>query len=92
MIGRVSAALLALAAAAPAEAQGDGAALTAARFRSECLYCHARAAPEGLAPEIMAGLRPVAGLRPRDAMPGLFCRRRCTRCGSPDGGAAGAAR
>ncbi|NMN07260.1 MULTISPECIES: hypothetical protein [unclassified Novosphingobium] len=46
--------------------------------------CHNRAAPEGIAPEIMAGLYPEPGKAPREMMPGLVCWRRCTACRLPD--------
>jgi mono/diheme cytochrome c family protein len=81
--GRVVAALaLTIAVIAPsaAAAQEDHSHLTRASFRRNCLMCHGRAAPEGVSPEILAGLHPVPGLRPRDAMPNLTCWRRCTTC------------
>jgi len=72
--------LLAIVAAVPAAAQEDHSTLTPESYRRNCLMCHSRAAPEGVSPEILAGLHPVAGLKPRDAMPTLTCWRRCERC------------
>ncbi len=74
------------AAPAPSTAQvaEDHSGLTRERFRRICLMCHNRAAPEGIAPEIMAGLYPEPGKAPRDMMPGLVCWRRCTACRVPD--------
>jgi hypothetical protein len=68
----------------PAVAQEDHSGLTRASFRRNCLLCHAEAAPEGISPEIMAGLTPVPGLKPRDAMPGVVCLRRCDACKIPE--------
>ena len=68
----------------PAIAQEDHSGLTRASFRRNCLLCHHSAAPEGVSPEIMAGLNPVPGLKPRDAMPGVVCQRRCDACKIPD--------
>ena len=68
----------------PAIAQEDHSGLTRASFRRNCLLCHHSAAPEGVSPEIMAGLNPVPGLKPRDAMPGVVCQRRCEACKIPD--------
>lgn len=68
----------------PAAAQEDHSGLTRAKFRHNCLMCHNRAAPEGVAPEILEGLRFVPGLKPRDAMPNLVCWRRCERCWPPE--------
>jgi len=68
----------------PASAQEDHSGLTRASFRRNCLLCHAYAAPEGVSPEILAGLTPVPGLKPRDAMPGISCLRRCEACKIPD--------
>jgi hypothetical protein len=62
----------------------DHSGLTRERFRRNCLMCHNRAAPEGIAPEIMAGLYPEPGKAPREMMPGLVCWRRCTACRLPD--------
>jgi hypothetical protein len=74
---------------APAVAQEDHSGLTRASFRRNCLLCHHSAAPEGISPEIMAGLTPVPGLKPRDAMPGVVCQRRCEACKIPDPPATG---
>ena len=63
-----------------AAAQEDHSGLTRASFRRNCLLCHHSAAPEGVSPDIMAGLTPVPGLKPRDAMPGVVCQRRCDPC------------
>jgi len=81
-----SALLLALLAAWPGtvRAQEDHSGLTRESFRRNCLLCHASAAPEGVSPEILAGLHPMPGLRPADAMPGLLCWRRCEACKLPD--------
>ncbi|MDI1294850.1 MAG: hypothetical protein PSY12_03060 [bacterium] len=68
----------------PAAAQEDHSGLTHARFVRNCLMCHSRAAPEGVSPNILVGLRPQRGLRPADAMPGVTCWRRCTACFAPD--------
>lgn len=65
-------------------AQEDHSALTRESYRRNCLLCHHSAAPEGVSPEILAGLHPVPGLRPRDAMPGIACWRRCEACKRPD--------
>jgi hypothetical protein len=70
--------------ALPAAAQEDHSGLTRAKFVRNCLMCHSRAAPEGVAPEIMAGLLPQRGLRPVDAMPGIVCWRRCDSCFAPE--------
>lgn len=67
-----------------APAQEDHSELTPESFRRKCLLCHSRAAPEGVSPEILAGLRPEPGLRPADAMPGVLCWRRCTTCWGPE--------
>ncbi len=67
-----------------ATAQEDHSGLTREAYRRKCLMCHSRAAPEGIAPEILAGLHPEPGLRPADAMPTLTCWRRCTSCWGPD--------
>lgn len=67
-----------------APAQEDRSGLTPDAFRRKCLMCHSRAAPEGVSPGILAGLRPEPGLRPADAMPGVLCWRRCTTCWGPD--------
>ncbi|CAN5146549.1 hypothetical protein BH10PSE12_BH10PSE12_16920 [soil metagenome] len=63
-----------------AHAQEDHSGLTRAKFRRDCLMCHSKAAPEGISPEIMAGLHPVPGLKPAVAMPTLICWRRCEKC------------
>jgi hypothetical protein len=78
--------LLAVVAAVPhaAGAQEDHSGLTRESFRRNCLLCHHTAAPEGVSPQILAGLHPVAGLKPADAMPGLVCWRRCDACKLPD--------
>jgi mono/diheme cytochrome c family protein len=81
-IGLLAAAIAAL--PQPAIAQEDHSGLTRASFRRNCLLCHHSAAPEGVSPEIMAGLNPVPGLKPRDAMPGVLCQRRCDACKIPD--------
>lgn len=70
--------------ALPAAAQEDHSGLTRESYRRNCLMCHHSAAPEGISPEIMAGLHPVPGLRPREALPGLVCWRRCEACKIPD--------
>jgi hypothetical protein len=78
--------LLALLAAFPGKAvePEDHTGLTRASYRRNCLLCHHSAAPEGISPEIMAGLHPVPGLKPRDAMPGIECWRRCEACKRPE--------
>lgn len=72
-----------------ATAQEDHSGLTRERYRRNCLMCHSRAAPEGVSPEILAGLHPERGLRPADVMPNLTCWRRCTTCWGPDPSAKG---
>jgi hypothetical protein len=66
----------------------DRSGLTRASFRRNCLMCHSKAAPEGVSAEILAGLHPVPGLKPFDAMPGILCWRRCEACKLPDPSAA----
>lgn len=61
-------------------AQEDHSGLTRAAYRARCLMCHSRAAPEGVSPEILAGLHPEPSLKPAVAMPGVSCWRRCTNC------------
>lgn len=75
--------LVALAVACPATAQEDHSGLTLESYRRKCLMCHSRAAPEGISPDILAGLHPEPGLRPADVMPGVTCWRRCTTCWPP---------
>jgi len=71
VFGSVAASMVALPAMAePAKM------LTPGLYKRECLMCHSRAAPEGVSPEILAGLHPVPGLKPRDAMPNMECWRR----------------
>lgn len=84
-MGVLAALLMALAAlSSPARAQEDHSGLTRGSYRRNCLMCHNSVAPEGISPEIMAGLRPASGTRPRDAMPGLVCWRRCEACKLPE--------
>lgn len=64
----------------PVGAQEDHSGLTRETYRKTCLLCHSKAAPEGVAPWILEGLRPVPGLKPADAMPGVTCWRRCEIC------------
>ncbi len=61
-------------------AQEDHSGLTRAAYRARCLMCHSRAAPEGVSPDILAGLHPEPGLKPAIAMPGVSCWRCCTSC------------
>lgn len=61
-------------------AQEDHSGLTREAYRTRCLMCHSRAAPEGVSPEILAGLHPEPGLKPAVAMQGVTCWRRCTNC------------
>lgn len=68
----------------PGRAQEDHSGLTRESYRRNCLMCHHSAAPEGISPEIMEGLQPVPGLRPREALPGLVCWRRCEACKLPE--------
>lgn len=63
-----------------AAAQEDHSGLTRESYRRNCLMCHSRAAPEGIAPDLLVGLRPEPGLLPAQAMPGVVCWRRCTTC------------
>ena len=83
----VVASMLAVMAMLPgvAFAQEDHSGLTRASFRRNCLMCHSSAAPEGVSPEILAGLHPIPGLKPRDAMPpSIICWRRCDACKLPE--------
>jgi hypothetical protein len=84
-VGIAGLALLALGCAAPGTPQvpEDHSGLTRESFRQKCLLCHASAAPEGVSAEILAGLHPVPGLKPRDAMPNVSCWRRCRDCWGP---------
>lgn len=62
----------------------DHSGLTRESYRRNCLLCHSQAAPEGVSPEILAGLTPVPGLRPADLMsPTIRCQRRCDACKRP---------
>lgn len=56
--------------------------LTRETYRQRCLLCH-KVPPDGIAPEIVAGLalRP-GGPRARDLMPNTTCWRRCEKCWS----------
>jgi hypothetical protein len=65
-------------------AQEDHSSLDRESYRRRCLMCHSRAAPEGVSPEILAGLHPEPGLKPAVAMPGVSCWRRCTTCWAKD--------
>jgi hypothetical protein len=75
-------------AAGKAQVVEDHSGLTRETFREKCLLCHHSAAPEGISPEIMAGLHPVPGLKPADAMPNIRCWRRCKDCWGPSHAAA----
>jgi hypothetical protein len=67
--------------ASAASARPEQSTLTRESYRRNCLLCHKYAAPEGVSQEILAGLHPVPGLRPRDALPrDLHCWRRCEKC------------
>lgn len=69
----------------PAIAQEDHSGLTRASFRRNCLLCHSAAQPEGVSAEILEGLHASApGVKPRDAMPGIACQRRCDACKLPE--------
>ena len=69
----------------PAIAQEDHSGLTRSSFRRNCLLCHSAAQPEGVSPDILAGLHASApGVKPRDAMPGILCQRRCEACKIPE--------
>ncbi|MGW8201992.1 hypothetical protein [Sphingomonas sp. VDB2] len=65
-------------------AQVDHSGLTRAKYVRNCLMCHSRAAPEGIAPAIMRGLYPERGLAPALVMPGVTCWRRCQTCFAPE--------
>ncbi|WP_261935529.1 hypothetical protein [Sphingomonas bisphenolicum] len=65
-------------------AQEDHSSLTRAKYVRNCLMCHSRAAPEGIAPAIMRGLYPERGLAPALVMPGVTCWRRCQTCFAPE--------
>ncbi|MFD1105001.1 hypothetical protein [Sphingobium olei] len=67
-----------------AGAQEDHSSLNRESYRRKCLMCHSRSAPEGVSPEILAGLHPEPGLPPAVAMPGVSCWRRCTTCWPKD--------
>lgn len=67
-----------------ARAQEDHSSLSRESYRRRCLMCHSRAAPEGVSPEILAGLHPEQGLKPALAMPGVTCWRRCATCWPKD--------
>lgn len=68
-----------------ARAQEDHSELTRASFRRNCLLCHSAAQPEGVSAEILEGLHASApGVKPRDAMPGISCQRRCDACKVPE--------
>ena len=69
----------------PADAQEDHSGLTRSSFRRNCLLCHSAAQPEGVSPDILAGLHASSpGVKPRDAMPGIACQRRCEACKIPE--------
>ncbi len=84
--GCATAILLAILAATPAPiiAQEDHSGLTRENYRRNCLLCHSKAAPEGVASEILAGLTPIPGLKPAEVMPGIRCWRRCEACKRPE--------
>lgn len=58
----------------------DRSTLTPEAYRKHCMLCHKSTAPEGIAPEILAGLHSAPGKTARDAMPNTACWRRCTKC------------
>jgi hypothetical protein len=53
--------------------------LTRETYRQRCLLCH-KVPPDGIAPEIVAGLAVRPGPRARDLMPNTTCWRRCEKC------------
>lgn len=53
--------------------------ITRETYRQRCLLCH-KVPPDGIAPEITAGLAPHSGPRARDVMPNTTCWRRCEKC------------
>ncbi len=53
-------------------------------YQQRCLLCHMSAAPEGVAPRILTGLRATPGRKPEDVMPGVECWRRCEQCWPQD--------
>ncbi|ABQ70711.1 hypothetical protein Swit_4373 [Rhizorhabdus wittichii RW1] len=56
--------------------------LTRETYRQRCLLCH-KVPPDGIAPEIVAGLAlHPGGPRARDLMPNTTCWRRCEKCWS----------
>jgi hypothetical protein len=69
MIGRAALAAALLILPGGALAQVDHSGLTRAKYVRNCLMCHSRAAPEGIAPAILAGLYPEHGLVPALVMP-----------------------
>ncbi|MES2496951.1 MAG: hypothetical protein V4618_12625 [Pseudomonadota bacterium] len=48
-------------------------------YRQRCLLCH-KVPPDGIAPEIVAGLAVRPGPRARELMPNTTCWRRCEKC------------
>lgn len=84
-----SLALIAVAAALSVGALQDASAhkpkqavLTRELYRERCLLCH-KVPPDGIAPEIVAGLAVrLGGPRARDLMPNMTCWRRCEKCWS----------
>lgn len=63
-----------------ASARPTQATLTAADYRRHCLLCHKAAPPEGIAPEIVAGLGAGHGPSAAELMPNTICWRRCEKC------------
>lgn len=53
--------------------------ITRETYRQRCLLCH-KVPPDGIAPEIVAGLTVRPGPRARDLMPNTVCWRRCEKC------------
>ncbi|WP_235537536.1 MULTISPECIES: hypothetical protein [unclassified Sphingomonas] len=53
--------------------------LTRETYRQRCLLCH-KVPPDGIAPEIVAGLAVRPAPRARELMPNTTCWRRCEKC------------
>ena len=64
----------------PASARPKQRHMTPEFYRQNCLLCHKTAVPEGLAPWIVAGVKPAHPTNPRDVMPNVVCWRNCERC------------
>jgi len=61
--------------------QRKQAVLTRETYRQRCLLCH-KLPPDGIAPEIVAGLAVRPGPTAGELMPNTRCWRRCEKCWS----------